>query len=94
MQIKSAWLRPAEELGCLRGWERKKKEALCAWAALILFLLLSSVNKGAHLMEDVRPLQNVGAGLLWLDSCQPLRALGALRARDASVCCGSLQRGE
>lgn len=24
MQIKSAWLRPAEELGCLRGWEKKK----------------------------------------------------------------------
>lgn len=23
MQIKSAWLRPAEELGCLRGWEKK-----------------------------------------------------------------------
>lgn len=65
---------PRRGIGMPQGLGKKN---LCAWAALILFFLLSSVNKGAHLMEDVRPLQNVGAGLLWLDSCQPLRAFRA-----------------
>lgn len=40
-------------------------------------------TKGAHLMEHVRFLQNAGAGLLWLDSCQPF---GAQRAWDACMC--------
>lgn len=59
---------------------------LSAWPALILWF--SSVNKAARLMEHVRFLQDLGAGpLLWLDSCQPLRAQ---RASDSSMCCWRL----
>ncbi len=70
-----------------RNWDASGAGKLSAWLALILWF--SSVNKAVHLMEHVRLLQDSGAGpLLWLDSCQPLRAQ---RACDSSMCCRGLQ---
>lgn len=41
MQIKSAWLRPAEELGCLGGWKKKKTSVRQGSLNIVLSPLLS-----------------------------------------------------
>lgn len=70
-----------------RNWDAWGAGKLSAWLALILWF--SSVNKAARLMEHVRFLQDLGAGLLlWLDSCQPVRAQ---RTSGSSMCCWRLQ---
>lgn len=74
---KTAGLRPAEELGCLGG------ELGNLLPGQPSYCDCAQSTKGAHLMEHVRFLQNAGAGLLWLDSCQPL---GAQRACDSCMC--------
>lgn len=45
MQIKTTWLRPAEELGCLRGW-KKKKTPLRQGSLIIVLAALLSQERG------------------------------------------------